>query len=206
MFQSYESHASSAESAARLATLRAALTGAGAAAFIIPRRDTHNGETVAPADERLAWLTGFSGSAGTAAVTATEAALFVDGRYTLQAAREADNAVVEVLSTPANKPETWLGERLGEGEAFAYDPWLHPPAEVERLTKAIGRPAIAMMPSPIDSAWTDRPPRPAGAVIVHPAAQAGEPAGDKRARIAETLVEGGAAATVLTLPDSIAWL
>ena len=108
MFQTFERTADSATSAERLAALRGALGQAGVDGFIVPRADAHQGETVAPRDERLAWLTGFTGSAGLAVVLPDRAVLFVDGRYTLQAGEQVDVAVVEVVATDETKPEDWL--------------------------------------------------------------------------------------------------
>lgn len=206
MFQSFDITADSTASANRLAALREALASAGVGAFIVPRSDAHAGEMVAPADERLAWLTGFTGSAGVALVTADRAALFIDGRYTLQATVQTDAAVVEVMQTPGTKPHEWLAETVGPDTAVGFDPWLHAPAEVERYETALGRPLTPLATNPIDRLWQDRPPRPAGAITIHPETLAGEASSEKRARLARALADDGCAAAVLTLPDSIAWL
>ncbi|MEM6488648.1 MAG: aminopeptidase P family protein [Pseudomonadota bacterium] len=205
MFQSFDITADSRDSASRTAALRTAMAAEGVQAFIVPRSDAHMGETVPPSDERLAWLTGFTGSAGTAVITTERAALFVDGRYTLQAAEQADTAVFEIVASQTTAPGAWLAEALGEG-VLGYDPWLHAPAEIERLTKALGREPVALGRNPIDALWHDRPPRPAGAAAAHPSTLTGEAAGDKRARLGDGLAKAGADASVLTLPESIAWL
>ncbi|MEL6197138.1 MAG: aminopeptidase P family N-terminal domain-containing protein, partial [Pseudomonadota bacterium] len=179
MFQSFEITADSAESAARIAALRAMLQTLDLAAFLVPRSDAHAGETVAPSDERLAWLTGFTGSAGVAIVTADRAALFVDGRYTLQAADQTDASVLEVLQTPATKPADWLAEVLPGDAAAGFDPWLHAPADIERYETALGRALTAVEQNPVDTLWADRPPPPAGAITVHPETLAGESAEQK---------------------------
>ncbi|MEO0823199.1 MAG: aminopeptidase P family N-terminal domain-containing protein, partial [Pseudomonadota bacterium] len=210
MFQSFETVADSRSSVSRLASLRAALADAGFDAFLVPRTDAHQGETVAPCDERLAWLTGFTGSAGAALVTADRAALFVDGRYTLQAAAESDAAAFEVVASQRVTPSAWLIETLGAEAAAAlrlgFDPMLHGRAEIDRLAEALGRRPEPLSPNPIDALWEDRPPRPAGAIAVHPESLAGEAAGAKRSRLGKALAEGGSDAALLTLPDSIAWL
>src|SRR5580704_13076345 len=118
---------------ARLRRLREALVAQGLAGFIVPRGDQHQGEYVPPAGQRLAWLTGFTGSAGLAVVLRERAALFVDGRYTLQAAQQVDTALFEIhhlVDEPAGK---WLGTALKPGMVVGYDPWLHTPHEVERF-------------------------------------------------------------------------
>ena len=139
MFQSFHVTTDSRESAARIAALRAALSEAGVGAFIVPRGDAHQGETVAPCDERLACLTGFTGSAGTAVVTRDAAALFVDGRYTLQAAEQTDPAAIEVIASRETSPLDWLKEVLPEGGRVGIDPWLHAMAETEQIEKRLKR-------------------------------------------------------------------
>jgi Xaa-Pro aminopeptidase len=164
---------------------------------------------VPPSDERLAWLTGFTGSAGLAIVLAHEAALFVDGRYTLQAAAQTDPEAVTVVPSRETRPADWLGERVSAGQRVGYDPWLFGRAEIERFaaaTDAAGADLVPVGENPVDALWTDRPAPPMGAVEVHPERLAGESAADKRARLAQGLREDGVAAAVLTLPDSIAWL
>ncbi|MEM9781917.1 MAG: M24 family metallopeptidase, partial [Pseudomonadota bacterium] len=206
MFQVFDRRSTSEGSAERIAAVRKRLAAVGAAAFLVPRRDAHNGETVAPSEERLAWLTGFSGSAGIAVITTTEAAVFVDGRYTLQAAGEVDGGVVAVVASQQTTPADWLKAHMPEGGRLAIDPWLHPPSEVERYTEALGQAPIHLDQNPVDAAWHDRPPAPAGAIDVHPPDLAGEASADKRHRLGAALGEAGIAAAVLSLPDSIAWL
>ncbi len=209
MFQNFETSGGSAESAARLAALRGALGEAGVTGFLVPRADAHQGETVAPHDERLAWLTGFTGSAGIAVVLADRAALFVDGRYTVQARHQADPAVFDVVALHVTPPQDWLEDVLTGSERIGYDPWLHGRAEIEKIRAAVGRKGatlVSLQANPLDAVWTDQPPPPAGAVRIHPNALAGEAAGDKRARIAAEIVKAGAKAAVLSLPESLCWL
>ena len=108
---------------------------AGVDAFLVPRADAHQGENVAPRDERLAWLTGFTGSAGLAVVTRDRAALFVDGRYRLQVRGEVDLDAFEVRRHPEDKPGDWLIEALPGGGRVGFDPWLHPATEIETLRR-----------------------------------------------------------------------
>ncbi|MEO1724312.1 MAG: aminopeptidase P family protein [Pseudomonadota bacterium] len=206
MFQSFEITADSSQSAARLAALRARLAEMGAAGMLVPRGDAHQGETVAPADERLAWLTGFTGSAGLAIVGPRHAGLVIDGRYTLQAADQADTDAFEILPMSDTDPAQWAAGLVEADEALAYDPWLHGEAEIARYERALGRPLLALPQNPIDGIWEDRPPPPAGAVSVHPQELAGESAASKRASLAAELTEDGVAAAVITLPDSLCWL
>jgi Xaa-Pro aminopeptidase len=194
--------------AGRLAALRGAMAEAGVDAFLVPRSDAHQGENVAPRDERLAWLTGFTGSAGLAVVTRERAALFVDGRYRLQARAETDPACFEYLSLPEAKPADWLAAAVPGGGRIGFDPWLHTAAEVETLTEALEprQGALVAVENLVDRVWPDQPPPPAAPVAPHPDALAGRSAADKRGELARGLGEKGLAAAVLTLPDSIAWL
>ncbi len=209
MFQSFEPPPGGGAGGERLARLRARMADLGVDAVIVPRADAHQGEVVPPSEARLAWLTGFTGSAGMAAVTAERAALFVDGRYTLQAADQADTALFEIVATHELKPSDWLAGALGDGGRLGFDPWLHAPAEIARLDAALGKAGaevVALAENPIDALWEDRPAAPMGAATIQPEALAGESAADKRARLGGALGAAGCGAAVLTLPDSIAWL
>ncbi len=209
MFQSYDLPDHSAHAAARLARLRDALRAQNLDGFLIPRADAHQGENVAPCDERLTWLTGFSGSAGLCAALMHRAALFVDGRYTLQARAQADASAFEIASLIDRGPETWLVEALHPGATLGLDPMLHTASQVERLRKAVeaaGAKLALVEVNPVDAIWDDRPPPPCGSVQAHGEALAGESAADKRARIGDDIARAGAEAAVLSLPDSIAWL
>ena len=209
MFQNFETSGGSAESAARLAALRRALGEMDVTGFLVPRADAHQGETVAPHDERLAWLTGFTGSAGIAVVLEDRAALFVDGRYSVQARRQADTAVFKIVALHVTPPQDWLEGALKGGERIGYDPWLHGRAEIEKIRAAAekkGAVLVSLPANPLDAIWTDQPPPPAGAVRVHPKALAGDDAGTKRARIAADIERVGAKAAVLSLPESLCWL
>jgi len=192
----------------RLARLRAALERAGLAGFLVPRADAHQGEYVAPRDDRLAWLTGFTGSAGLAVVLADAAGLFVDGRYRVQARAETAAAAFSVLDWPQVRPGAWIAAALPEGGRIGYDPWLHTEDELARLKEAAGDVPLALVAieNPVDPLWPDQPPPPAGPVRRHPEALAGESSPAKRARLARGLAAAGQRAAVLTLPDSIAWL
>jgi Xaa-Pro aminopeptidase len=195
--------------AARLDLLRQELAARGLDGFIVPRADEHQGEYVPARGQRLAWLTGFTGSAGMAIVLAGRAALFVDGRYTLQAAAQADTALFEIRHLVEQPPAAWLAAALGPRMTIGYDPWLHTPNDVERLAAAAGRAGAslrALLSNPIDHVWKGQPAPPLAPVVPHEGRFAGESAAAKRARIGRALADDGAAAAVLTMPESIAWL
>jgi len=195
--------------AARLKLLRDKLATEGLAGFIVPRADEHQGEYVPMGGQRLAWLTGFTGSAGMAVVLVDRAAVFVDGRYTLQAGAQVDTQAYEIRHLIEEPPANWLAEAAKKGEAIGYDPWLHTPQEVERLKAGIERAGAtlrAVERNPLDAVWADRPAAPLAPVFGQPDEFAGESAADKRARIGRALAANGAASAVLTMPESIAWL
>ena len=204
-WQDFDDATSPEQGPPRLARLREAMAAEGLAAFLVPRADVHQGETVAPGDERLAWLTGFTGSAGLCVVTAEEAALLVDGRYRVQARSQAAEEFA-VVPWPETKPADWLSERLASGEV-GYDPWLHTAGEVKALREGL-RDGVGLRPAPnlVDAIWDDRPPPPDAPFVPYPPELAGEAADPKRERIAAVLREAGEKAAVLTLPASIAWL
>jgi Xaa-Pro aminopeptidase len=195
--------------AERVARLRRELADRGLDGFVVPRSDEHQGEYVPPRGQRLAWLTGFTGSAGLAVVLCERAALFVDGRYTLQAAQQVDGDLFEIHHLIDDPPAVWLGSALKPGNILGYDPWLHTPQEAERFSAAAekaGASLRAVDDNPLDRVWLDQPPAPLAPVVPHPDEFAGESAQSKRERIARGLVEQGVAAAVLTMPESIAWL
>lgn len=195
--------------AVRLATLRAELRRRDLAGFVVPRSDAHQGEYVARSDERLAWLTGFTGSAGATVVLEKTAAIFVDGRYTLQARGEVPPKLYAHCHIAEEPPSAWIADSLPAGARFGYDPWLHTPAQAQQLGDAVTRAGgtlVAVDGNPIDAVWHGRAPAPMGPVFPQLKRYAGEGAADKRRRVAGELAEGDAAAAVITLPDSLAWL
>ena len=197
------------ELAGRLAALRKELAGRRLAGFIVPRADEHQGEYVPPRAERLAWLTGFTGSAGVAVVLADAAALFVDGRYTLQAPAQIDGACFEVRHLIEQPPEKWLAARLGRGDRLGFDPWLHTVDGVARLKAAlepVGAELAACAENPLDAVWTAQPPPPLAPIRPLELRFTGRESADKRQAIGAAVAAAGAAAAVLTQPDSLAWL
>ncbi|MYK58162.1 MAG: aminopeptidase P family protein [Rhodospirillaceae bacterium] len=196
-------------SADRVAALRALLVEDGLQGFVVPRADAHQGEYVPPHAERLAWLTGFTGSAGLAIVLGRKAAIFVDGRYTLQVGDQINPAVFEVRHITDEPAAAWLRESLSGGGRLGYDPWLHTAESAARLRaacEAVGAELAPVTENPIDRLWEDRPAKPDAPFEIHPPELAGETSADKRAALAEKLAERGVEAAMLTLPDSIAWL
>lgn len=209
MFQTYDSHSDPAAHGPRLAALRAELASRRLDGFIVPRADAHQGEYVAARDARLAWLTGFTGSAGFAIVTGDRAGVFIDGRYRVQVKAEIDAAHFIPVPWPEVRPSAWLAEALPQGGRVGYDPWLHTRREIREMEKGLAGSGVALIAAetnPIDAVWTDQPPAPAGAVRLWPDAVAGETAAEKRERIAAALRAAEQRAAVLTLPDSLSWL
>lgn len=209
MFQNFERAEAGADRSGRLAALRAHLAAAEVTGFLIPRADAHQGEYVAPRDERLSWLTGFTGSAGIAIVLAERAGVIVDGRYTLQAAQQVDTEAYEIVPSHETPAAEWLASVVGDGDVIGYDPWLHGKAEIDRVRAAVeekGARLQSLSENPVDAIWEDQPPPPAGAARVHGVDLAGEESADKRARLGKTVAQAGATAAVLTLPDSLSWL
>jgi Xaa-Pro aminopeptidase len=197
------------DSARRLSALRARLEEAGLDGFVVPHADEHQNEFLPPCAERLAWLTGFTGSAGTAVVLRAAAAIFVDGRYTLQVRDQADGDLYEFWHLIEEPVADWLAGHLSEGDRLGYDPWLHTRAQVARLAQAVekaGATLVAVEANPLDAVWTDRPLPPTAPVVPHEARFAGKASADKRTGIADALRDAGVDAAVLTQPDSIAWL
>ncbi len=208
MIQSFTDKASPEQGPPRLKLLRAAMKDADLDGWLVPRADVHQGEYVAPGDERLAWLTGFTGSAGFAAVTAQEAGVFVDGRYRTQVRVQTDADAFQPVNWPEVKLAEWLRRALPEGGRLGFDPWLHTQKEIADLTEALAGSGIGPVPhgNLIDSIWQGRPAPPTGAITAYPDDLAGKTSADKRADLANVLREAGHRAAVLTLPDSIAWL
>ena len=206
-FQSFDESADPSQGPARLAALRAELKRRGLDGFVVPRADEHQNEYVPAAAERLAWLTGFTGSAGTAVVLREEAAVFVDGRYTVQIRQQIDTGAFAPESLIDHPPEAWLGERLREGQRIGFDPWLHTPAQVERLAGAVAKAGAALVPvdlNPVDAVWIDRPAMPKGAVTLHPEHLAGLDRAAKVAAVRDKLAEGET--LLVSDPHAVAWL
>jgi len=195
--------------AERLSALRGELQSRGLAGFIVPRADEHQGEYVPQHAKRLAYLTNFTGSAGMAIVMPDTAAVFSDGRYTVQVRKEVDQNLF-VLRHITDEPATeWLRQVAKPGDKIAYDPWLHTPDGLKALKTAVeevGAELVAVSDNPLEAIWTDQPAPPASEIMIHPEHYSGRVSLDKRREIAASLERDGQDASILTLPDSIAWL
>ena len=189
-FQSFDDAASPAQGPERIARLRAELVRRGLHGFVVPRADEHQSEWVPKNAERLSWLTGFTGSAGTAIVLQDKAALVVDGRYTQQAEAQVATSVIAPVQQAKTSVEDWIAANLPAGTALAYDPWLHTSEGLKRLESAVDRAGGRLTPvdiNLIDVIWIDRPPAPQAPVRPHPIAHAGETIEAKLDRIRERL-------------------
>ena len=193
---------------ARLERLRAELKRRGLDGFVVPRADRQQNEYLPASEERLAWLTGFTGSAGAAVVLAERAAVFVDGRYTVQAAAQIDAKLFAIEHLVNGPPEQWLEQNLKSGAKLGYDPWLHTSESAEKLRKVCataGAELVAVDGNPIDALWSDRPAPPAGPVTLRDIKFAGESAADKLKRIRAELHKLRADVLVVSDPQNVAW-
>ncbi|EBA15165.1 metallopeptidase, family M24 [Roseobacter sp. SK209-2-6] len=207
MYQTFDVTARPEQGPPRLAALRAEINSAGLDGFLVPRADAHQGEYVAPRDERLSWLTGFTGSAGFCAVLKDKAGIFIDGRYRTQVKRQ----VAEEF-TPVPWPEVqlgaWLKAQLPSGGRIGFDPWLHSLSQIEELSRALEGSGIELQQTSnlVDAIWPDQPEPPMERVQLHSLEYAGETADEKAERLAAELRDASRSAAVITLPDSIMWL
>jgi len=209
MFQNFDVKGGPAVGRRNLPKLRRALASAGLDGLIIPHEDEYQNEYLPEATERLAWATGFTGSAGAAVVMAETAHLFVDGRYTLQGRAQTDPNLIDMHDLVEEGISGWLKAHAPTDANIGYDPKLLSPDALARLTKAAKARAITLTPvaiNPIDAAWTDRPAMPCATISAHALEHAGETHGDKRARLAQSLADDGVDAALITSPASLAWL
>jgi Xaa-Pro aminopeptidase len=193
----------------RLAALREELARRGVDGCLIPRADAHQGEYVSPRDDRLAWLTGFTGSAGFCVVLPHVAGLFVDGRYRLQVRGQADMAHFTPVDWPEVTPADWLRDQMPNGGVIGFDPWLHTPDEMSKLETGLMGSGISLQAldtNPVDAIWPDQPGPACAPARTHPEALAGRSSSDKRQTLAAELRRAGRAALAITLPDSLSWL
>jgi Xaa-Pro aminopeptidase len=207
-FQTFEEPESGVALTARLSAFREELARRKLTGFVIPRADQQQNEYVAPSEERLAWLTGFTGSAGMAVVLTQEAAVFVDGRYTLQAAKQVDQKAWSVEPLVDPPPANWLARHLVAGDRLGFDPWLHTSAAVERLAAACakaGAELVAVDSNPLDSVWTERPPPPLAPAAIHGTQFSGEGEAEKLNRIRAEIAKLGVDALVLSDSHAVAW-
>ncbi|NVN87474.1 MAG: aminopeptidase P family protein [Rhodopseudomonas sp.] len=207
-FQTFEEAEGGVALTARLAALREELLRRKLNGFVIPRADQQQNEYVAASEERLAWLTGFTGSAGLAIVLNREAAVFVDGRYTLQAAKQVDSSAWNIAPLVDPPPESWLEQHLTAGDRLGFDPWLHTSSAAEKLAAVCakaGAELVAVDSNPLDAVWTERPAPPLGQVSVHELQFAGESEAAKLAHIRGEIARLGTDALVLSDSHAVAW-
>lgn len=209
MFQSFENRGGPQHTAERISELRAQLKKQNIDGFILPRSDKHLNEYVPAHDERLLWLTGFSGSAGLAIILANSAAIFIDGRYTLQVQSEVDLDVITPVSISVQSPADWLKANIKRGMKIGLDPTLHSVKSYDQFHQAIGEASSTLQSlkiNPVDAIWTDQPDLPANPIINHPKKYAGMDPAEKISEIQTTIKEKGCEAFVATAPESICWL
>jgi Xaa-Pro aminopeptidase len=207
-FQSFAEKADPGKGAERVAKLRAELARRKLDGFVVTTADEHQNEYVPASEERLAWLTGFSGSLGAAVILKDKAALFVDGRYTLQAKEQVDGAVFSIEHLVEKPPHDWIAENLPKGTQLGYDAWRTTIDGAERMQKSVDRAGGKFVPvdgNPVDAIWSGRPPAPLAPVKLHDLKFAGVPGEEKIRRIRETLAKDKLDAVVLSDPASIAW-
>ncbi len=207
-FQTFDDETRPAQGTERVPLLRAELARRGLDGFVVPRADEHQSEYVPANAERLRWLTGFTGSAGTAVVLADRAALVVDGRYTLQAAAQVDTALLTIVPLAETSVEAWIEASLPAGAKLGYDPWLHTAGAVEKLARAVERAGgtlVALDANPVDAVWPDRPASPNAPVTLRSDEVSGESVAAKLARIVAKLAESRVDALLVSDPQNLAW-
>ena len=207
-FQSFVNESEPGASARRVRELRSELVRHGLTAYIVPRADRYQNEYLPPSEERLAWLTGFTGSAGAAIVLLDKAVLFVDGRYTEQARLEIDTSLFTIEHLVDHPPHRWIEENITAKDKLGYDPWLHTVEGAERIARACSAAGAALIPVEtdlVDRIWTDRPEPPLAPVSAHPLRFAGQSAEQKLARIGAELEKLRVGALVVSDPHAVAW-
>ena len=208
-YQTFDDRSDAATCAPRLAALRSELAKRGLDGFVVPHSDEYQSEYLPECHERLAWLTAFTGSAGGAVVLKDKAAVFVDGRYTLQVQQQTDTKLFEPRDLIAEGPNAWLEANAAKGARIGFDPWVHSAASADALRASVEKAGATLVPAdgnPIDAVWTGRPAAPTAKAIPHAMSLAGESAQAKRMRIAEDVKKLGADAAIVSLADSICWL
>jgi Xaa-Pro aminopeptidase len=210
MRQTFEDSAEPAFGARHTPLIRKAMADLGLDGFVVPHEDEHQNEYLPKANDRLAWATGFTGSAGAAVILKDKAAVFVDGRYAIQVRDQVDQGLFEIRDLVEGGVPAYLREAAKPGWTIGYDPKLHSPEALERLKDAAssaGAKLKAVAPNPLDTAWGQtRPAQPKAPVVPHPIAYAGEDSASKRARLGADLARDGADAAVITAPAALAWL
>lgn len=209
MFQNFADTSQRHLTPDRIADLRSRLDALQIDGLIVSRADEFQGEYVPARAERLNWLTGFSGSAGSAVILKSTAAIFIDGRYTLQVRDQIDLDLITPLQIPDNSPHVWVNQNIPKGGKLGFDPWLLTIRDASRFEAACteaGAELVALDANPVDAIWSDQPPAPSKPVVQQPLQFAGTSSADKLREIAKGLSQRGAKACVLTQTDAVAWL
>ncbi len=208
MFQTYDPVSDRSFASKHLPLLREVMKAQSLDGFLVPHDDEYQNEYIPAYAERLMWVSGFSGSAGSAIIMQERAVIFVDGRYTLQVRDQTDDHFFEFESLSENPPHKWLAQNTKSGQTIGYDPMLHSVHGLSALKQAAQKSGCTLVPvarNPIDEAWDDQPAHPDAKIVPHPLSHAGKSAEEKRARIAEDLTQRGIDAALITAPPSIAW-
>lgn len=208
MFQKFTSSSEKSKGAQRLSALREEMRKEKVTAFLVPHADEHQNEYLPKRAERLAWLTGFTGSAGFCIAMLDKAAVFSDGRYTVQLNEQIDDAAFTAENSVTNPPSKWIEENMGAEDVIAYDPWLMTPNQIKTFEKAAQKANCKLQATDnlIDWIWHDQPAKPMGKVALHEVKYAGKSAKDKIAEIQKLIAEKECDFTLLTDPASLAWL
>ena len=209
MFQTYDVTGGPEYGQANLPKLRSAMSAAKLDLFLVPHEDEYQNEYLPACNERLMWISGFTGSAGAAIIGHKNAVMFVDGRYTLQVRQQVDETLFDFTKLEGGGMSTWLRANVKAGQIVGFDPRLHSPAALARIRDAVtlaGGTTKSLETNPIDAAWTNRPPAPLTPVKIQPVSLSGQSHSEKRAQIAQSISSSGADAALITAPASIAWL
>ncbi|MGB3379616.1 MAG: aminopeptidase P family protein [Allopontixanthobacter sediminis] len=194
---------------ARLSALREELKKRGLDGFVVPISDEHMSEYIGSYAQRLAWLTGFGGSVGSAVVLEHKAAMFVDGRYTVQVRDQVDGNLYDYCQIPKESIGAWIAANAGSGARIGYDPWLHTRGWADNVSQALAKIGAELLPvdaNPVDAVWEDRPAPSDAVVMVHDDSNAGQSSAEKRELVADWLKSEGLDGAVIGALDSIAWL
>ena len=209
MFQTYDVTGGPEFGRKHLPKLRAEMAEAGLDLFLVPHEDEYQNEYLPDCNERLMWISGFTGSAGAAIIGTDMAVMFVDGRYTLQVRQQVDENLFSFTKLEGGGMAKWLRENVTAGQVIGFDPRLHSPAALTRIREAVslaGGTTKSLKTNPIDTAWEDRPAAPLTPVMIQAENLSGKPHAQKRAEIGQSIAKAGADAALITAPASIAWL
>ena len=209
MFQTYDVTGGPDFGRNHLPKLRNEMTAAGLDLFLVPHEDEYQNEYLPDCNERLMWVSGFTGSAGAAIIGLEKAVMFVDGRYTLQVRQQVDESLFAFTKLEGGGMAKWLRETVSPGQVVGFDPRLHSPSALGRIREAVslaGGTTKSLDSNPIDAAWEGRPAAPLTQVTIQPENLSGKPHAQKRVEIGQSIAASGCDAALITAPASIAWL